>query len=403
MMLTLDWPERAAGVRYGASRYRHRIPGARRLRRSPAYRANGALEIRAGGAGLRPARPLVWHGMVRFASDRIHKGVVEALAGGFTFTPYDPEEREAGARLEYSCELAGRGLRDRLRGRLGFRSEPDARERTVLDEHHAQLLKLQFALWARAFAETDADPSQPTCVTLPQLCDDLGYRRQQNGSHRPEHKRQVAEWVELLTSLEVEAEYEAPDGRRARLTGPVWRRFPDWELDRVIAYAPGSWYADPAWSRFNRQVGLVHAGLLALRPDRDPWAIRTGAYLACLSRINGYRPLTVRVSTLLEKTGLAEAERRNPSRMREMLERALERLESCGVIAQWDWFHAASDEPDMDCPDELAGLAEIVPGWENRSLVIRWPEALRGRAASLAAGRLKRQTGPRRVRATADR
>lgn len=402
-MLTLDRPERAAGVWYGTPRYRYRMPGERRLRRAPAFRLGGALEIRAGGAGRRSAQPLVWHGMVRFSSDRIHKGVVEALAGGFTFTPHDPEEREPGERLEYSREFTGRGGRDRLQGRIGFRSEPDARERTILDEHRAQLLKLQFALWARAFAETDANPSRPTLVTLPQLCDDLGYRRQQNGSHRPEHKRQVAEWVELLTSLEAEAEYEAPDGRRVRLTGPVWRRFPDWELDRVIAYAPGPWHADPLWSRFNHQVGLVHAGLLTLRPDRDPWAIRVGAYVACLSRINGYRPLTVRVSTLLVKTGLAEAERRNPSRMREMLERALERLESCGVIAQWDWLHVASGEPDMDCPDELAALSAAAPDWEERSLVIRWPEALQHRAASLSAARLKRQPGPRRVRATADR
>lgn len=369
-----------------------RVPAVLLRRRALSPNAKRLLDIRAGSSGRRPARPLGWHGLIRFSSDRIHKAVVESLTSGFTFTPHEfSSERD----LHLAREFGGRSGRDYLSGRLGFRLPPTDRERELLNGHRAQLIKLQFALWARAFAETDAEPARPAVVTLSQLCDDLGYHRQQNGSHRPEHKRQVAEWVALLTSIELEAEYEAPDGQRVHLTGPLWRRFPDWELDRQIAFAPGPWYANTVWSRFNRRVGLFSAALLSLRPDRDRWAIGIGGYLACLARMNGYRPLTLRVATFLERTGLQEAERRNPSRMREMLERALEQLEACGAIAQWDWFNADPYEPDMDTPAVLEQLLGSAPGWADRSLVIRWPEALRHREASLSSAREIRRTGRR--------
>lgn len=369
-----------------------RVPAVLLRRRALSTHARRFLDIRAGASSHRSARPLGWHGLIRFSSDRIHKAVVESLADGFTFTPH---EHSSERDFHLARAFGGRSGRDRLAGRLGFRLPSTDRELELLNGNRAQLIKLQFALWARAFAETDADPARPAVVTLSQLCDDLGYHRQQNGSHRPEHKRQVAEWVALLTSIELNAEYEAPDGQRVRLTGPLWKRFLDWELDRQIAFAPGPWYADPLWSRFNRRVGLFSAALFTLRPDRDRWAICVGGYLACLARMNGYRPLTLRVATLLERTGLQEAERRNPSRMREMLERALEQLEACGAIAQWDWFNAAPYEPDMDTPAELEKLLGVAPGWADRSLVIRWPEELRRREDSLSSARDVRRTGRR--------
>jgi hypothetical protein len=345
------------------------------------------LDIRAGGAAGRAARPLVWHGLIRFSSDRIHKAAIEALALGFHFIPNNSDEPASPDDSRHSRPFRSASGKDWLDGRLGFRMPPTDRERQLLDEYRSQLVKMQFALWARAFAETDADPHRPCVVTLAQLCEDLGYRRLQNGAHRPEHKRLVAELIELLTNVEVEAEYRAPDGRLARLRGPLWKRFRDLELERTVAYAPGDWYSDPAWSRFNRRVGLIGAGLLSLRPDRDRWAISVGAYLATLARMNGYRPLTLRVSTLMDRTGLQEAEQRNPSRMREMLERALEQLEAVGVIAEWDWFHGAFSEPDMDAPNDLARLITGADQWAERSLVIRWSAPLRDREALLRARR----------------
>lgn len=354
------------------------------------------LDIRAGAPGRPAARPLTWHGLIRFSSDRVHKALIESLAGGFAFIP---DERALPSELHDGSDFVSIGGKDRLTGRLGFRLPPTDRERRLLDEYRSQLIKLQFALWARAFAETDAEPERPVIVTLSQLCDDLGYRRLQNGAHRPEHKRQVAELLALLTTVELDAEYLTPDGRTTYLRGPLWQRFPDLEPERTFAYSPGTWYADPAWNRYNRRVALAGAGLLALRPDRDRWAISVGGYLATLARMNGYRSLTVRVETLLERTGLGEAERRNASRMREMLERALEQLEAVGVIAAWDWFGSDPSEPDMDTPSDLSRLANTAPHWAQRSLVIQWPAPLRDRETVL---RSRREATPRakRVRTT---
>lgn len=370
--------------------------------RSPNVRSRTAqrvLDIRAGGAGRFVARPLVWHGLIRFSSDRIHKAAVEVLARGFHFSPYDQDETASSGDLHHSRSFQSAGGKDRVEGRLGFRRPLTDRERELLKDQRSQLIKLQFALWARAFAETDGDPSRPAVVTLSQLCEDLGYRRLQNGAHRPEHKRQVAEWVELLTSVWMNGTYRAPDGRQSHLAGPLWRRFLDWEGERSIAFAPGSWYADPVWRQHNQRVGLIGAGLLSLRPDRDRWAISVGAYLASLARMNGYRPLTLRVTTLIERTGLQDAEQRNPSRMREMLERALEQLETSGVIGEWDWFHTDPTEPDMDAPADLLRLAADGAHWTERSLVIQWPVRLRDREVALRSSR-EAQTSVRRATRT---
>ncbi|MCC2668357.1 MAG: hypothetical protein K0Q72_828 [Armatimonadetes bacterium] len=350
----------------------------------------GALEIRAGEP--RVARALVWHGLIRFPADRIHKAVVETLARGVVFYPEAPEgDLAAGREL-----VPGRG-RDQLTGAIGFRVRPTALEQERLRQSWPLLLKLQYVLWARAFAEMDAEPGKPVRVTWAQLCEDLGYARLRNGAHRPEHKRLVAALADLLTSLSLRAEYRAPDGRSASLAGPVWQRHPELESERIFAYSPGAWQDDPVWKAFNHAVGLARPELLRLRPDRDRWAIAVGGYLAVLARMNGYRALTLRVATLLERTGLEEAERRNPARMREMLERALDRLEEARIIGGWDWASAATGEPDMDAPGELAALADAAAGWAGRSVVICWPAALVEREPVLAAARKRRRTASRRT------
>lgn len=357
----------------------------RRFRRRPAaYRRYArTLEIRAGAGGL-GAVPVTWRGFLRFPADRIHKSLVEAVTRGYV-TFYDASDPTEGA-AELS-RFAYEGARDRLSGTIGFRIPPSPAEQSVLERDRPLLIKLQYVLWARALAETDGDPERPVVVTLAQLCEDLGYVRLRNGAHRPEHKRRVREAVELLTALTLEAEYRAPDGRTARLAGPIWRRHRHLEAERTIAYSPGTWFAEPAWVRFNRTIGLVGAGLRELRPDRDQWAIAVGGYAAALARMNGYRPLTLRVSTLLERSGLAAAERRNPARMREMLERALDRLEVVGVIGEWDWFARTVSEPDMDAPHDLAALTRDAGEWSSRSIVLRWPAELQRRSHELTEAR----------------
>lgn len=356
-------------------------------RRQPPARGAGGLRA---GLGAPPPRPLTWRGCIRFPGDRIHKAVVEALVPGALELPPPGEERWA---RRHAFETGS--LRHRLRGTIGFRRDLPPRLAELLDRGAPLLLKAHYALWARAFAETDADPRTPVVVSLSRFCDDLGYARLANGAHRPAVKRQAAALLELLSLLELAIEFRAPDGRLRRLEGPVWTRLPALGEAGQVVYVPGPWFGDPAWRGQGGRVALAGAGLLALRPDRDRWAICAGAYLAALARMNGYRPLTLRVRTLLEKSGLARAERRNPARMREKLERALERLEEAGVLGSWDWADGDEAEPDMEAPAALAALAEAAGGWAERRVRLEWPAVLRAREEALAEARAERR---RRVR-----
>jgi hypothetical protein len=281
--------------------------------------------------------------------------------------------------------------RDRLEGRIGFRVPPSEDALGWMRQGGALAVKAHFALWARAFAEHGEDPGAPTSLTLSRFCDDLGYARLDNGAHRPASKRQALRALELLASLEIEASYRTPDRRNCRLGGPVWNLD---VLPQSFRYRPGPWSEEPVWRAFNGQVALAHAGLLRLRPDREQWAIFTAGYLASLARMNGYRPVTLRARTLLEKTGLAHAERRNPGRMREKLERALDRLEDAGVIRQWDWDSPGA-EPDMDRGADLRDLAASAEGWMERVVLISWPAELDGRAPLLEEARRRRRRASR--------
>lgn len=356
----------------------------RRWSRSARMLRHGrGLEIRASGLRASP-RPLLWRGLLRFPANRIHKAVLEAMTLGVTtFDPWDDALPPSPDLLRFQAA----GSRDRLTGAIGFRLPPTHADQQFLAQRRSLLIKLQYVLWARAIAETGGAAGQPVVVTLSQLCEDLGYVRLGNGAHRPEHKRQVRAALDLLTSLEINADYRSPDRRCTQLEGPLWKRHPELETDRAIAYSPGDWHADPVWARCNGSFGLASAGLLKLRADRDQWAIAVGGYLTALSRMNGYRPLTLRVATLLERSGLATAESRNPGRMRDMLERALDRLEAVGVIGEWDWSGVTGEEPDMDAAADLSTLAEAAAAWPTRSVVIHWPPALQRRSTDLQSAR----------------
>jgi hypothetical protein len=104
--------------------------------------------------------------------------------------------------------------------------------------------------------------------------------------------------------------------------------------------------------------------------------------------MNGYRPLTLHVRTLLERTGLSAAESRNPARMRAKLERALERLEETGCLGSWDWAGSGS-EPDMDSPGDLAQLG-AAENWTDLRLMLQWPSVIGVREGALTAARVNR-------------
>jgi hypothetical protein len=346
-----------------------------------------------GSLTLGAYHPLVRHGWIRFPADRIFKAVVGALVpGGMEIL--ETNEGLAGdtaGEFRFDCQ----GVRDRLRGKIGFRvDEPErAGNPVALD------LQLHFALWARFFEQTGGDTCSSFRLTLAQLADDLGYARQANGSHRPECKRRLRAALERLAGLRLDATYEAPDGRECRLHGPFWEiRFPE-DPAAAITCRPGAWFSEPVWRAYNHNVGLVSPVLLLLRPDRDAWAIRVGSYLASLSRINAYRPVTLRVRTLAESTGLAAAEARNPARIREKLERALDRLQDVGAIGSWTWAGGTEKEPDMDSPADLCALA-TGDDWRNLRIEIEWPPELRRREHAIREAREQRRRSRRRAQAS---
>ncbi len=359
-----------------------------------ARRAAGALEIRAGVARGRQAPLFTPEGFLRFPADRLQKGVAEALLPGALEEGNDPEGWFAAHRL------APRSGRDHFGGKIGFHLPPPEQVRALLPGSEPLAVKAHYALWARFFADTGGDPGKVLGLTLSRLCGDLGYVRLQNGSHRPAHKRQAAVLLDLLTTLELEIDYRAPDGRTCRLTGPLWKRLPTGDDDpHALRLTPGEALGDPVWRAFNHSVGLVPGRLLELRPDRDRWALCLAGYLAPLARMNGYQPLRLRPATLLERTGLLHAERRNPARMREMLERALDRCEAAGIIERWDFAGAAPEEPDMDSPADLSRLAAAAEDWEDRRIVIQWPAGLQAHETRLRTARKRRsRTHPGRGR-----
>lgn len=370
-----------------------RSPRLRRLWLAPLpHRA--ALDIRCGAGAREPAPGIARRGFVRFPGNRIQKAVVEALVPG-ALEPVPEADTAAG--WTHRFEFATRGSRDRLSGAIGFRAPAAASAVEPLPADPV-LLKLQFALWSRYFAQ-DGELGGTVSTSVSQLCDDLGYARLRNGAHRPAVKRRVEALLKQLAALELDVEYRAPNGRTCRLQGVVWALSLSGPGSRTVTFAPGPWSREAVWTRFNAQVALAGEGLLRLRADRDAWAVYLGGYLASIARMNGYRPKVVRLHTLLVRSGLLWAERRNPARMREKLERALERLEAAGVLGGWDWLAVEADEPDMDAPARLASLADAENDWPDRRLVIRWPGELERRAEQLgpqASPKSSRSTGKRR-------
>jgi hypothetical protein len=224
----------------------------------------------------------------------------------------------------------------------------------------------------------------------------------------------------LLTSLEIMMVWRTPQGQTRRIRSHLWLRGAiaeeldsyadlfganrvgdpeDWD-PVAFAYAPGYFFADPDWRRFNKNVALIGAGLLKLGIDNfDKWAVLVGGYLAIQSRINGYRPLKRKVRLVMEGTGLMEeiSKNRQPGRAREKLDRALERLKSVGVIKDFEFTSRPEDvDPDdlnntktLDVPPEPTQWAGA---WLDGSVLITWPDYLRQRAKELEKRRQKYAT-----------
>lgn len=366
-----------------------------------------------------PMHPIAIKGQISVACDRINKATVEALMPGAM-----KQSTVLGVALD---KLKAQGLmigkkfwaaypfsaRKDLHGAIGFTENPGEAIWRMLQRNGALAVKAQYALWARAYAETRADPQKLIIMSISQFCDDLGFKKKK-GAHERVNKHKAVEVLDLLTSLELSAVYQTPKHKIVHLSGPLWMRGgireelddstnlfgerhvgdPEnrmsWDPIAFI-YAPGIFFANPEWRKYNHNVALIGAGLLQLGSgDNDKWAVMVGGYIALLARMNGYRTTRVSVNRVLERTGLlAEMmKHRHAGRMREKLERALEKLQLVRVIRS---YHFTSETEDIDF-DDLSNLETLAcmsepsrwaTSWLNQCIVIEWPEDFERRAVEL--------------------
>ncbi len=283
-----------------------------------------------------------------------------------------------------------------LYGVIGYKQDVGEALWEFLQKHGALTLQAHIALFARAYAETDAAPGEFITLRILDFCDDLQFTRKK-GYHDRETKQRVVSILECLTQAQMKIMYAPPTGKSHLLTGPIWQRGIthetasqpggklQWEPE-TFSYAPGQYFAFNEWRTYTRNVALIGEGLLKLNANKDKWAIHGGGYLALLSRMNGYRKQTLSVKTLLEKTGIfaAYAKFRKTSEMEQKLIRALETLETVGVIENWNW---AKDEYDGET---LAGklASEML---FNRQIQIQYPVALKRNEKQITDGIAKHQ------------
>ena len=263
-----------------------------------------------------------------------------------------------------------------------------------------RLVKAHYALWARYYEDVEQNGMRHVMVSVPQFCEDIGLKKHTNGGFRPEQKRDALQMLKALTSIEMSVS-KVLGKKERRIRGPLWARgFEAQERDVygdlmgaaregtqeqwepvAFSFAPGPWFEDPQWRRYHSFVGKIGSGLLRLSGDSDQWAILIGGYLGTLARSNGYKPLRLRVSTILKYSDLAQSAdaKRRAKRNREKFETALERLcdPEIGVIRQWSFVDTLLDEPDMDDTQSLADYGSSVlypPGdWRNWIVEIHLP------------------------------
>lgn len=352
--------------------------------------------------------PLADHGIIRVESSRIEAHVIRALSpGGLRRDLTDELARKlgtgerwwAGTPIHSESKRAGG-----VEGLIGLPSEPDAALWDFLQRNGPLAVKAQIALWARVYAETNAEPGRFVTQSVSDFCDALGYTRKK-GAHERGSRERAIKVLQLLTQLELMMFHRGIDGKIARLRGPIWTRgLVGEELDSYadlfgavregspsewvqvgFSYAPGHWFQNQEWRAQNRSFALVGEGILKLRPDRDQAAILVGGYLATQARISRYGPKRLKLATIAERAGLLAKDERNPGRVFDTVERALDRLVEASVVGDWQRTDAKNDEPDMDDPEDLASLANLAENRRRAVLEITWPAAVLERAKGAKA------------------
>ena len=342
--------------------------------------------------GLRPA-PCPLPDNLRYGSNPVHAAIVEAFSKVSAWNDTTTGYRRACSVEHYKGLHAAIGLPDDM---------AEEKARTLweyLRKGGARMVKAHYALWARWYEE-GGERTPYVQVQIGQFCRDLGYKPHHKGGFKRERKHEAMRLLEGLTSVVLWAVCTLPNGKAQRLRGTVWQRgivaeerdkyadlFGDaragdsdmWD-PVAFTFAPGLWFADPEWRRFNKAVGKIGAGLMRLENDTDEWPILIGGYLGTVMRANAYKPLRLRVSTILAAANLAQSRdlKRRASQYCEKFERALDRLKEVGVIASWTWADVDTSElSDPDDPDAVAAYysEENLPDkdWRRQVVTITLP------------------------------
>jgi hypothetical protein len=333
-------------------------------------------------------RPQLLPAELLFFNDAVHATAVKALS-----RPGDWEPMEGFA-------FAFRQSHDKSSVTIGLPTGKGAADLwEYLRKGGPRMVKAHYALWARYYHDVDEGGMHFAVVHVSQFCADIGLKKHKNGGYRKEQKQDAVKMLHALTSVVMSAEKTL--GRKLfRVRGPLWTRGLEAESRDVyndlfgqsregepnawepvaFSFAPGPWFHDPEWRRYHRYVGKVGVGLLQL-DNREEWAILVGGYLAMLGRANAYRPLRLKVETILEEAGLVQSAdaRRRHAENRAKFENALDRLAApdIGVIESWRYLDCNVYEPDMDDATALAeySRSEVDPpgAWRDWMIEITLP------------------------------
>lgn len=206
------------------------------------------------------------------------------------------------------------------------------------------------------------------------------------GGYMPEQRAQMLQALSHIQNIwldmaEVDAYEDTGKGKKRRTKQAIQSR-PFVITDRMgqvrldgymdvqkFIFRPGKVFAR-FLMRQGRQTALLSAKALHFDPYRQKWEKRLARYLSWQWRnqaYNGQYMQPYRVATLLEAAG-ETTDNRAPSRTRDRLEKALDTLQSEGVIGAWQY-----DRWDEDAADKR-GWAKR---WEQATVLIEPPDEIR--------------------------
>lgn len=268
-----------------------------------------------------------------------------------------------------------------------------------------RMVKAHYALWARYYEQHEEGGPRFIVINVPQFCADIGLKKHIKGGFRPQQKRDSMKLLEALASIEMRLETTLPNGSKRRIRGPLWSRgaigeeqdqYADlmgntregnpaqWE-PVSFSFAPGPFFEDAEWRTYHRFIGKIGAGLMRLSNESDQWAILIAGYLGTLARTNQYRPIRLKVGTILLNADLAQSQSAQPraKQWQEKLWQALDRLQNpeINVVQSWKLLNTEpvadpveNDEDDVVAWDEYGAKPIYPPGdWRNWLLEITLP------------------------------